>query len=119
MIEDRSSDIQALRERVTHIGEYLHLDSKRIELTALEGKSAEPGFWDDQSSAQQVMSQAAGLRDEIEAYESLMTDIAELEVVNELAVADDDEELGAEAGESLRRLRRQMNDLEVASWFTG
>jgi peptide chain release factor 2 len=119
MIEDRTSDIQALRERVLHIGEYLHLDSKRVELASLEAKSAEPGFWDDQSSAQQVMSQAAGLRDEIEAYESLMTDLDELEVANELAVGDEDEELGAEAAASLKSLTRRTNDLEVASWFTG
>jgi peptide chain release factor 2 len=119
MIEDRTSDIQALRERVTHIAEYLHLDAKRVELTALEERSAEPGFWDDQSSAQQVMSQAAGLRDEIEQYESLVTDLDELEVANELAVAEDDEELSAEAAASVRDLTRRTNDLELATWFTG
>ena len=119
MIEDRSTEIRALRERVSHIAEYLHLGAKRAELEVLEARSAEPGFWDDQSSAQQVMSQAAGLRDEIEAYESLAADLEELEVVNELGVADEDEDLAAEATTSLRDLMRRTNELEIATWFAG
>ncbi len=58
MIEDRTQEIQAKRERIWRIGEYLHLDSKRAESHA-EEKAAEPGFWDHPSSAQSIMSQAA------------------------------------------------------------
>ncbi|MRS13179.1 MAG: peptide chain release factor 2 [Actinobacteria bacterium] len=119
MIDDLDSDIQALRERVAHIAEYLHLDTKRAELATLEERSAAPGFWDDQSAAQQVMSQAAGLRDEIEAYESLVDALDELEVANELAVAEADDELGVEASAGLKDLTRRTNDLELATWFTG
>lgn len=63
MIQDRTNEIAELRVRVTRIGEYLHLDAKRAEVANLEAKAAEPGFWDDSSSAQGIMSSAAGLRD--------------------------------------------------------
>ena len=119
MIEDRNSSIQALRERVVHIGEYLHLDSKRTDLATLEAQSSVPNFWDDQSTAQQIMAQASGLRDEIEGYESLVDDLDELEVANELAVAEDDEGMAAEAAAGIRDLTRRANDLELATWFTG
>lgn len=119
MIEDRSSDIAAMRVRVSHIAEYLHLDAKRAELAALEGRAAESGFWDDQSMAQSVMAQAAGLRDEIAAYESIVSDLDELEVANELAVADADEDLAAEATASMRDLGRRIDGLELGTWFTG
>lgn len=119
MIEDRSSDIVAMRVRVSHIAEYLHLDAKRAELASLEGRAAESGFWDDQSTAQSVMAQAAGLRDEIAAYESIVSDLDELEVANELAVADADEDLAAEATASVRDLGRRIDDLELGTWFTG
>jgi peptide chain release factor 2 len=49
----------------------------------------------------------------------MMTDLAELEVANELAVADDDADLAAEATASLADLKKRANDLELASWFTG
>ena len=90
MIENRSQDIEALRARATRMAEYLHLDAKRAELAALEAKTAEPGFWDDQSSAQAVMAQAAGIRDEIESYEAVVSALEDVEVANELAVAEDD-----------------------------
>jgi len=119
VIEDRNSDIQSLRERVAHIAEYLHLDTKRVELAALEEKSSVPGFWDDQATAQQVMAQASGLRDEIEGYASLVDALDEIEVANELAVAEQDDDLGTETSAGLKDLTRRTNDLELATWFTG
>jgi peptide chain release factor 2 len=119
MIEDRTSDIQALRERVAHIAEYLHLDSKRTELAALNERTGEPGFWDDQAAAQKVMAKASALRDEIEGYEAIVVDLDDLEVANEFALADEDEELATEAATSIRSLTRRINDLELGTWFTG
>ncbi|PKQ37463.1 MAG: peptide chain release factor 2 [Actinobacteria bacterium HGW-Actinobacteria-1] len=119
MIEDRTQQIQAMRERVTRIGEYLHLDAKRAEVASLEELTMAPGFWDDPSSAQGVMSKAAELRDEITSFESIVADLDDFEVGNELAVAEDDEEMAAEAAATEQDLLRRINDLELASWFTG
>jgi peptide chain release factor 2 len=118
MMENRASDISDLRSRAERMAEYLHVDSKRSELTALEAKAAEPGFWDDQSSAQTVMAQAAGIRDEIESYEAVISALDDTEVANELALAEDDAELAEEVDASLRELGKRIDGLEVASWFT-
>ena len=119
MIEDRSTDIETMRERVARIAEYLQIDAKRADLAALEAQAAEHDFWDDQTRAQLVMGQAAGIRDEIAAYESIAADLDELEVANELAVAHEDDDLAAEASANLRDLTRRINDLELGTWFTG
>ncbi|MDI6900072.1 MAG: peptide chain release factor 2 [Anaerosomatales bacterium] len=119
MIEDRTDQITALSARVARIAEYLFLDAKRDEVAALEARAAEPGFWDDQQSAQSVMAKAAELRDEIAAYESIVADLADAEVANELAVAEEDEELGRESAQTLRELERRVNELELSTWFTG
>ncbi len=119
MIEDRTQQIQAMRERVTRIDEYLHLDAKRAEVEALDERAASPGFWDDPSAAQGVMSKAAELRDEIGAHEAIVADLDDLEVTNELAVAEEDDELATEAAASEKDLQRRIDDLELASWFTG
>ncbi len=119
MIEDRTQQIQAMRERVARIAEYLHLDAKRAEVASLEELTMAPGFWDDPSSAQAVMSKAAELRDEITSFESIVADLDDFEVGNELAVAEEDEEMAAEAAATEQDLLRRINDLELASWFTG
>ena len=119
MIEDRTDQIIAMRERVQRIGEYLHLDAKRADVAVLEAKASEPDFWDDQARAQSIMAKAAELRDEISSYESIVADIDDLEVANELAVADDDEELAAESSAALKGLGKRLDALEVSTWFTG
>ncbi len=119
MIDDRRTEIAVMRERVAQMESYLHLDRKRDELESLEARAAEPGFWDDQSTAQGVMAQAAGLRDEIGSYASIVGDLDELEVANELAVSGGDEDLAAEASAGLRDLARRIDELELSTWFSG
>jgi peptide chain release factor 2 len=119
MIEDRTEQIHTMRERVQRIGEYLHLDAKRDDVAALEAQATEPGFWDDQNRAQSIMAEASGLRDEIGSYESIVTDLDDLEVANELAVADEDADLADETSSGLKALGKRINSLEVATWFTG
>ncbi|HEY3317400.1 MAG TPA: peptide chain release factor 2 [Coriobacteriia bacterium] len=119
MAEDRATEIGVVRERITRIGEYLHLDEKRAEVASLEAKAAEPGFWDDQSLAQQTMATASELRDEIETYASVRLELEDLEVLNELAVSEDDEDTSAEIERGLAVLKKRIDGLELASWFTG
>jgi len=119
MTENRSSDIAALRQRADNMAEYLHIDAKRGDLTALEARASEPGFWDDQSAAQSVMAQGAGIRDEITSYESVIASLDDAEIANELAVAEDDAELAAEVSSIVKDVSKRLDGLEVASWFTG
>jgi peptide chain release factor 2 len=98
---------------------YLHLDEKRTEISSLEALTAEPDFWSDQSRAQSIMANLSGLRDEVESSESLSSAIDDIEVANELAVAEEDDDMAAEVESSLKELTARLNDLEVASWFTG
>jgi len=119
MVEDRSTDIAASAERLTRIGEYLHLDSKRTEAEALEAKAAEPGFWDDPSSAQATMSKAAELRAEIDSVASIRASLEDAEAGNELALLGDDEEMGAEVARTLADISKRIDDLELSSWFSG
>jgi peptide chain release factor 2 len=119
MAEDLTSRISVVRDRVTRISEYLHLDEKRAEVAALEAKASEPSFWDDQSSAQATMAKAAGLRDEIETDAHIREELDDLEVLNELAMSENDADTTAEIERSLETLAKRIDELELASWFTG
>ena len=119
MADDRSTEIGEVKARVVRIGEYLHLDAKRAEAEALEAKAGEPGFWDDQESAQSTSRRAAEIRDEIATYQAIASDVEEVEVSNELAVADDDAELARERDAMLKDLGRRIDDLELGTWFAG
>jgi peptide chain release factor 2 len=119
MIENRTQDIDELAQRITRMGEYLHVGAKRAEAAELEARSAEPGFWDDASAAQPVMTKLAQLRDEVSSFEDARSRVEDLEVANDLAVTGEDQELADEVSRILRDLTKQVNELEVSSWFTG
>lgn len=119
MADNRSQELNALRERIETIGAYLHIEEKRVQLAELEQQSAQPGFWDDQEHAQGIMSRAADLRGEIEEYDAAFAALEDAEVANELACADDDDELADEVGQAIVQLSSRADALELDSWFTG
>ena len=119
MIEDRTREIGEVRERFERVGEYLHVDAKRQSVADLEAAAAEPGFWDDQSAAQATMAEAAALRDEIATYESMVGDLDDAEVANELAVEADDASLADEVTAKLEDLGKRVDRLELSTWLSG
>ncbi len=118
-IEDVGPQITQLRERVVRMGEYLRLDAKREEIERLEALASEPGFWDEPQRAQRIMATAGELRDEITEYEAIRAEVDDADVANELAVAEQDEELASEAQRRVADTLKRIDELEVGTWFVG
>ncbi len=119
MTENYQSELEQLRARIETIGGYLHIDDKRGKLSSLEEGAASPGFWDNQEVAQETMSAAAVLRDEISEYEGALSTLEDAEVANELAIQEQDEDLSLEVGQSIEELNKTADSLELSSWFDG
>jgi peptide chain release factor 2 len=119
MVENRIQEIVALRERIAHMSECLHIDVRRADLARLEANAARPGFWDEAAAAQNTMAQLSGIRDEIAGYEDIVSVLDDAEIANELAVSEDDQELAEEVSVALAQANKLMDALEISSWFTG
>lgn len=119
MIENRLSDIEELKVRTTDMRAFLHIDEKRSELVELGKKSAQPDFWNDSQSASRTMSTINSYRDEIELYESVLSQLEDLIMTADLAYEEEDEELSVEVEKSIDKLSSDIDVLEVSSWFTG
>jgi len=117
MLENRSGEIEELRQRQNYLLGQLASDEKRSELAELEKISTDPNFWDDQSRAQSVMGRASLIRDSIEAYEQLSKNLDDLEVAHELALSESDMDLAAEVDSDIRSLDTQISELEILTWF--
>jgi peptide chain release factor 2 len=76
------------------------LAGKAEELAALDERASQPGFWNDSREAKRVLRAADGLRDELEAWNGLVSradDLAELaELADGAGDADLDEGVEAE-----------------------
>lgn len=72
-----------------------------------------PGFWDDQEKAQTVISEANGLKDQVNEFHDLNETFENLELTYELVKEEEDADLQAELEEELNELSRRLNDFEL------
>ena len=110
-------DLKELERRVADARRFLHIDEKAAELAKLDEEVSAPGFWDDVAHAQQVSKQASNLRDTIAEYEAAAALLEDARAAFELA--SEDEAFAEEGQATLARLAPMLEQLELASWFTG
>ncbi len=95
------------------------LPAKDEAANALEAQSAEPGFWDDQRAAQDVMREMASLRDTITLWSGLKNRIDDAGELLELAIEEQDEATFDEVRAELRGIERDVDRNETELAFNG
>lgn len=119
MLENYSQHIEELKTRIKEMNTFLHVDEKRALLAQLQKESAQPGFWDDAQKASEVMTRITHTGDEIALFEHVRDNVQDLETAYELSIEEDDEALNKECAVLIESIESSINQLEVASWFTG
>ena len=118
-MEDLSTQINSLTTRLGEAEHYLHLDKRRLELSQLDEEFAKPNFWDDPQQATKLSKQASDTRSDIEAYSGAKLLLDDAVAADELARLEEDEALYSEALDLLSQLESRIEELEMASWFSG
>ena len=116
------AELDGLASRLDEVAGYLHLDEKRARAEELERQSAEPGFWDDAERARATMAELSRCKDDVAAVAGARERLDDARTALELAEELDGDEAAqmvAEAAESVAKVARSIDDLELASWFTG
>ncbi len=72
-----------------------------------------PDFWNDQQAAQVVISEANGLKDQVNEFTDLNETYENLELTYELVKEESDAELQAELEEELGQLTERLNQFEL------
>ncbi len=119
MEQTGTAEIQTLKKRVEEMRDYLHIEQKRAQAKELEEKSTQPGFWDKQEKAQQIMRQAADLRADVNEYDACVSVLEDAEIAYELASTNKDLEMQKELEYALTELAKRADALEFSSWFDG
>jgi len=76
-----------------------------------------PGFWDDQERARKAAAERASVARRIETFESLESDIDDLDTLEEMAREDPD--LESELAEQKASIESRLAELEEARLFSG
>ena len=88
---------------------------KELQLSQLEKEIEQPDFWNDSNSAQRVMKTVSGLRDEVEAWNSIKQRLHDLTELAQL----DDESLRSELETEITGLEADLDKRAFATMFSG
>jgi len=95
------------------------IETKENEKAALEEKIAQPGFWDDNETAQQVMRDISERRNWIETWQNLARKAADFRDLYELAESESDESVLKDLESESEALEKSVADLEFRKMLGG
>jgi peptide chain release factor 2 len=116
---DRQADIAALDSTLTTVERVLDVDALRGSIEKLEQEAADPKLWDDQAHAQRVTSELSHTQGELRRVEGLRQRLDDLPVLYELAAEENSEDAKAEADADLKKLRTDIEAMEVRTLLSG
>lgn len=103
-------------------GGIFDVPTKLKELEELESRTAEPGFWDNQTKAQKFIGEMNRIKDligPVEQFQAKVDDFGAMAELVDEAGEDDGAELVKELEATATALLRELDDIEIRSFLTG
>jgi peptide chain release factor 2 len=95
------------------------LAGKAEELAAFDERASQPEFWNDSREAKRVLRAADGLREELDAWNGLISRADDLAELAELAAEGDDDDLEAEVGIEYAAVEADYERKRTSLLFSG
>ena len=98
----------------------LHFDRAGLEkeLHELECKMQEPGFWDDSKKAEEVTKKSKLIKDKIENYDKLKSQLDDIEVLKDI-MEEDDIESANEIIQTIKSIEHEIKDYNMKILLSG
>jgi peptide chain release factor 2 len=100
-------------------GGIFDVDDKREALTRLEVRMAEPGFWNDQHTAQAVVQDVKTLKGWIDPFERIEGRLTSAQDLEGMLESDPDEELARELDAEVAKISSELEALRIRSLLSG
>jgi len=88
-------------------------------LAGLREHAAAPNLWDDPDRARRVMRRMAAVEGDLGVVGKLSEQLSDLETLNQLALEEGDDSVGAELEQGVSELARAVDELEVLALLGG
>ncbi len=119
MADRHADDLAAQRRRLEQLGYDLDLEAKRHRLDELRQLAGQPDLWNDPNRGRAVTTELSRIETELSRADRLATRLDDLEVLDELASEEEDEESAAEVVAGLAEVRTELDRLELATMLSG
>ena len=116
--------IDEIVRRSGHLYKFLDVPAKQERLAELEAKMSEPNFWNDQQSAQTVISENTSLKAAVTPLLAYMRKVEDLQTLAELLGETDENDAGAsdelaELDSEAAKMLEEIDALEISSFLSG
>ena len=116
---DISTEIRGLRETFASIRAVIDFERLSNEIQSLKEQSLDPHLWDDPNNAQVVTSKLSRAQAQLAKLSSISARLDDLEVLVEMANAENDSVSQSEALGELKALEAEIGELEVQTLLNG
>ncbi|MEY4503227.1 MAG: hypothetical protein RLZZ576_481 [Actinomycetota bacterium] len=116
---DLSTDIRALRETFASVRQVVDVSRLAAEIEQLKVEASDPNIWDDAARAQTVTSKLSRSQSQLSKLTDVEARLDDLEVLIEMANAEADAGVQAEAKQELAKLSTEIGELEVQTLLNG
>ncbi|HKW49801.1 MAG TPA: peptide chain release factor 2 [Gemmatimonadaceae bacterium] len=116
---ERAKALREEAERLAELRGIFDVDVKRETLTTLENRMAEPGFWNDQQSAQAVVQQVKTLKGWIDPFEKIEGRLGSAQDLETLLASDPDDEMSRELDAEIAAMTEDLEALRLRSLLSG
>ena len=99
----------------------IHFDILKLEneLRELENKTTIPDFWNDVKNSSLVLKRITELKNIVNKYKSIESDIKNVLELNELLQDETDAELLKELNKNISSIEQELNELEITTLLSG
>ncbi len=85
----------------------------------MEGKTADPGLWNDRENAERVLSELKRLKKRVNSWESLYKDFYDFYDFYQLTLSEGEDSLEKELRDNFHSLQERYNELEIIELLGG
>jgi len=90
-----------------------------VEIAKLEDQMNAPNFWDDNNRAQKVTQELSLLKDEVQAFQQLLSQQEDLHTLLDLALEEEDQETAQEVEAGINFLQEELEKWELRLLLSG
>ncbi|MFK7788733.1 MAG: peptide chain release factor 2 [Phycisphaeraceae bacterium] len=111
--------LEEIQQRIGAMRDSMRVEENAARLKELEAKMAEPGFWDNQDTANEIISELKSIKARIDPVLEVAAKIEDTQVLWDMAQEMDDEGTREEVDEQINGLHKDLDKLEMASLLSG
>lgn len=110
-------ELVRLRTELAEADDYLRIGELRARLPQLETEMGRPDLWDDADRAREVQTEFSSVKEDLDLYDRLATQVDDLEVMLEMAA--EEASFADEATDLSGKLSAEFARLELRALYTG